>query len=206
MVDLPLAPMLVQRATFALRDDERFCYAIKHDGYRAVLLVDRGRVQLFSRNGNDMTARFPELRDIAHGFGRKRVVLDGEICADDGSVSAFWKLMRRSTHNPVISFVAFDLLEYRGRDLFTVPLEDRLLRLRDVTPPDWAFFSVARTFDSGEALFELAERHGLEGVIAKRRRSLYICGQRSSDWLKFKTSHAKADAPYRRKVFEGAAS
>lgn len=201
MLDLPLEPMLVQRATTPPRDDEHLLWSVKIDGYRAVVLIDRGTVRLFSRNGNDMTSRFPELRDLARGFGRRRVVLDGEICADDGSVGAFWKLMRRSSCQPTISFVAFDLLEQRGRDLLSAPIEERLERLAGVVPSDSASVTVARTFDSGEELFALAERHGLEGVIGKRRRSVYVCGARPGTWLKFKTSHALADAPYRRQVF-----
>ena len=201
MLDLPLQPMLVQRTSGQLHDDESYLYSVKHDGFRAVALIDRGRVRLFSRNGNDMTRRFPELHGLAKGFGRKRIVLDGEIFADDGSVKSFWRLMRETSDRPDISFVAFDLLECRGRETISLAIEERLSRLRDVIPADSPGITIAATFDSGERLFDLAEQHGLEGVVAKRRRSGYAIGIRSDDWLKFKTSHSRSDAPHRRNVF-----
>lgn len=173
-------------------------------GFARIAVIEDRSVRVFSRFGRDLLKRFPEVASIGDGFRRGRYIIDGELCADDGSVSSFWRLLSRRTCAPVISFVAFDLLEARGKVLVDVPLEERLARLSDVVPAASSGITIAGTFDWGIELFRLAEMHGLEGIVCKRRRSLYHCGRRSPDWRKVKTSHAKRDAAHRRTVFDRA--
>lgn len=68
----------------------------KFDGQRANLIVDRGEVVTFSRNGADVSLTFPEMASVGHAVGGRSAVLDGEIVALDAQGRpSFTRLQRR---------------------------------------------------------------------------------------------------------------
>lgn len=178
-------------------DNPEWLFEIKWDGYRAVAFIDDGRVRFVSRNQNDLTAQFPELGTLPRFIKARRAIFDGEIVALDEEGRPSFSLMQQRTgfrpgkprigHRdgvPVI-YYAFDLLYLDGFDLRRVALERRKELLQEhLVPSDIVRFSDHYP-EKGLALFEAAKQKGLEGILAKRRTSLYD-ETRSREWLKIK--------------------
>ena len=191
-----IRPMLATPADKAF-DDPKWLFEIKWDGYRAIAFIDDGRVRLVSRNQNDMTAQFAELAALSESLKASRAILDGEIVALDDQGRPSFSLMQQRTgfrpgkHRlpgkegvPVI-YYAFDLLYLDGADLRRVPLEQRKQLLQDhLIPNDLVRFSDHYP-EHGLALLQAAQQRGLEGIVAKKRDSIYR-ETRSTDWLKIK--------------------
>lgn len=162
-------------------------YEIKFDGWRALALIEQGRrFALVSRNGNDLTARFPEFRTF-RSCVRGDVLLDGEIIAGQGTMDDFRRLLARDADR---FFVAFDVLAADGRSLIHEPIERRRIELRRIS--NHLRLLYGRAFDDGPALFAEAQARGFEGIVAKRTGSLYRPGERSRDWIKVKSAEATA--------------
>lgn len=130
---------------------------------------------------------YPSITRAARRLQAERAIIDGEIVAlDSEGRPSFQALQHRSSHpGYTIAFYAFDLLEVDGRDLLAVPLIKRRARLSQVLNESGLLLSVELP-GSVEDIVETVRAHGLEGVIAKRRNSLYVPGERSSEWLKLK--------------------
>jgi bifunctional non-homologous end joining protein LigD len=178
-------------------DDDEWLFEIKWDGYRAVAFLDQGRVRLVSRNQNDLTAEYPELKDLAQHVRARTVILDGEIVALDEQGRSSFSLMqqrtgfrergRRAARNRSIPIVyyAFDLLYLDGYSLFKVDLDKRKELLAGIVAAGDNFRYSDHYLGQGSALFRAAAERGLEGIVAKRRRSCYL-QKRSREWLKMK--------------------
>jgi bifunctional non-homologous end joining protein LigD len=166
----------------ALPSGPEWSYEVKLDGYRALAILDAGRVTLRSRNLRNLTATYPA---VVTGLGQLRAssaVLDGEIVAlDDRGTPSFQALQHGRTAR--IVYYAFDLLHLDGRDLTAWPLSrrrDALSTLIAGTP-----VLLSEELPGTPARIEQAVRElGLEGVVAKRRDSPYIPGARSAAWIK----------------------
>jgi bifunctional non-homologous end joining protein LigD len=87
-----------------------------------------------------------------------------------------------------LTYVAFDLLYADGRDLRSLPLEERKAKLEALIVPERGVLYSKHIVGRGKSFFELAQREGLEGVMAKRRDSPYRA-TRSRDWFKIKAKH-----------------
>ncbi len=181
-------------------DGAEWLFEIKWDGYRAIAFIENGKVRLVSRNQNDLSARYPELKDMARLIKAKTAILDGEVVALDEEGKASFSLMqqrtgfrpggRRAAGNadvPVI-YYAFDLLYLDGYDWRRVPLEERKRKLASMVVAGEVVRYSDHYEERGKALFEIARKKGLEGIVAKRRTSCYE-ERRSSDWLKIKIRH-----------------
>ena len=97
----------------------------------------------------------------------------------------------------------FDLLSLNGRDLRSQPLHQRKRKLEAVlskTGND-ATLRLSHTFEDGEKLLAAVDRQGLEGVVSKRRLSVYVAGP-GSGWVKVKTTEWRAANQERHKLFE----
>ena len=157
-------------------------------------------MRLVSRNQNELTARYPELKDMAQQIKAKTAILDGEVVALDAQGKASFSLMQQRTGfrpgghraagnaNVRVLYYAFDLLYLDGYDWRRVPLEERKRRLASVVVGSDAVRYSDHYEERGKALFEIARKKGLEGIVAKRRVSCYE-ERRSSDWLKIKIRH-----------------
>ena len=157
----------------------------KWDGYRALGRIAAGVATLHSRNGNDLTPRFPGVaRAIALAVRAPAAVLDGEVCAlDDAGRSDFGRLQRGEG---ALAFIAFDLLELDGASLLARTYTERRNELARLLDTSVVGVLLSPSFDDGAALEQAAREHGLEGVVAKRVTSTYQPGRRSSEWRKLK--------------------
>lgn len=179
-------------------DDEDWLYEIKWDGYRAVGFWDGKSLRLASRNQNDLTTAYPELREVSQHIKARTAILDGEIVALDEEGRPSFSLMQqrtgvgeggrriRQTRNDIpIAYYVFDLLYLDGYDLRQVDLEQRKQLLASIVLPNDLVHYSDHWAGKGTAVFQAAAERGLEGIIAKRRTSCYL-EKRSREWLKIK--------------------
>ena len=161
---------------------------MKWDGYRALGYVRGGDVRLVSRNGNDLTARFPDVaKALAKAVRSPECVVDGEVCALDEDGRPSFSAMQQGKPGTPIVYEVFDVLEIDGLPIVDLPLEERRERLEALLDKRVQTVQISGFFDDGEALYEAAVEQRLEGVMAKRRGSRYAEGKRTRDWLKVKT-------------------
>lgn len=168
-------------------DNEDWLFEIKWDGYRAICTVDdKGKLTLVSRNGLDLLKQFPGMAGLASAFESAPIVVDGEIVALDAKGrSDFQRLQEYQRHGGSLTFVAFDLLYADGRDVRKTPLEERKALLERLIADDDLVMYSKHIVGKGEAFFAQAKKQQLEGIIAKKRDSLYV-ERRTRDWLKIK--------------------
>jgi bifunctional non-homologous end joining protein LigD len=178
-------------------DNKDWLFEIKWDGYRAIAFVEGGRVRLVSRNQNDLTPRYPELKDMASLLHAKTAILDGEVVALDDEGKASFSLMQQRTgfrpggkravgnSDVPVLYYAFDLLYLNGYDWRRVSLEERKHKLKSVLVTGDGVRYSDHYEECGNDLFEIARQKGLEGIVAKRRASCYE-ERRSGEWLKIK--------------------
>ena len=166
-------------------DGDRWLFEPKWDGWRCIAAAHGGRASLYSRNGNDLTRRFPSVAAALASLPAG-TVLDGElVILDPDGCPDFSALMRRQG---APCLLAFDMLAERGRDICEEPVEDRKARLRDVTAglDHAALQNTDWIAGEGRALFGAVRARGMEGIVAKRLGSRYAPGQRSGAWVKIK--------------------
>jgi bifunctional non-homologous end joining protein LigD len=183
-----------QLATLAKSPPERgeWIYELKLDGYRLLARFDaRGRVRLYTRNGNDWTAKMKPLAATLESLGLRSSWLDGEITVlrDDGTpdFNALQNAFDRS-RTESIEYFLFDAPFFDGQDLRDTPLRARRAWLRQwLDANDGARLRFSADFAADPASLLLsAAKLGLEGLMAKRADAPYTCG-RSETWLKLKT-------------------
>ncbi len=194
-----IEPMLARLATLPAREPE-WAFEVKWDGVRAIARSLPGRIRLLSRNGNDVTAAYPELRALNRELGSHSAVLDGEIVAfDDTGRPSFEALqsrmhlrgeaaVRRRAQATPVTYVLFDLLWLDGHSLLDLPYAERRSRLAALRLDGERWCTPAFHVGEGSALLAATREQGLEGVIAKRLDSRYAPGRRSDSWLKIKHS------------------
>lgn len=169
-------------------DDPDWQYEVKWDGYRALGYVNKGAVELMSRNKKSFNDKFYPIYDILQGSGLN-AVLDGEILVlDEKGRSNFGQLQNwRSEADGDLVYYVFDLLWYEGKNLMDLPLYQRQAVLKDILPTDDDRLRIGPVFNAdGIEFFHAAEKMELEGIIAKKRDSTYAVDSRSKQWLKVK--------------------
>jgi len=191
-----------------------FVYEPKYDGIRAIVEVipgkDKAAVRLWSRNGNEKTAQFPDIVHAVSDWGRHlpgTVVLDGEVTAldGDGRPAGFQKLQHRihvsvpgyrsnkaqrsPTEQPA-ALIVFDLLRDDEDDLRSLPLSERRTRLEALfhkhQPPSTTIRLTEQSSGTGEEMMARAVTEGWEGLLVKLARAPYRSGKRSPEWMKLK--------------------
>jgi bifunctional non-homologous end joining protein LigD len=183
-----IPPMAATLTSKGFRDDD-WLFEIKWDGYRVEAVVRDGTAKVFTRNGNDAETYFPKLLTKATWIDAREAIVDGEVVAigDDG-MPDFSLLQELTTaQSGRLVYQAFDLLHLDGRSLLGVPLESRKQLLRSVLRAEDRRVRFAdHVVGEGLAFLDAARAQGLEGVVAKHRRSPYEPGKRSKTWLKIK--------------------
>jgi bifunctional non-homologous end joining protein LigD len=196
-VGQPLLAKLVEHVA----DEDEWLFEVKYDGYRIVASKAGPDVRLYTRSGLDWTDRF---RPIADGVGRlkaRECVIDGEACVVDekgrpsfaalqqwlSKVLAFSRDKSPPPKGPIaLGYVAFDLLWLDGRDLRTEPIEARRELLERLLDGQGAPLSFSRTVNgSVDELLKAAKASGLEGLVGKRKGSIYSPG-RTGVWIKLR--------------------
>jgi bifunctional non-homologous end joining protein LigD len=193
-----IRPMLATAGDLPQRDTG-WSYEFKWDGIRAICYLEGGLVRAVSRGDKDLTRGFPELSELAVHLDAHTAVLDGEIVAfDDAGRPSFGRLQRRlnltgaatvkrRAEEVPASYLVFDVLYLDGRSLLEQPYDVRRAELESlgISGPSFATAPVF-TDAPGADVLAAARAAGMEGVVAKRRDSLYRPGARSSDWRKVK--------------------
>jgi len=190
-----LHPMLISEMREPF-DDPNFIYELKLDGERCVVYLDGSGTVLQNKRALNLNARFPELTQI-HKAAKKKCILDGELAILVDGKPNFSQIQRRSllsNHFKIqlamqsypACFTAFDILYYQDHPVMDCPLEERKALLEKSVSENGTL-AVSRTIEeSGIALYELAAGQDLEGIVAKRKGSLYYPGKRTKDWIKIK--------------------
>jgi len=169
-------------------DDPDWQYEVKWDGYRAMAFLNKGKVDLLSRNNKSFNEKFYPIYDLLSDW-KLNAVLDGEILVlNDKGISNFGSLQNwRSEADGELVFYVFDILWYEGKNLMELPLYQRQAILNEILPTNDDRIRLGKVFKaSGVDFFDAAERMGLEGIIAKKTNSTYSTNYRSKEWLKIK--------------------
>jgi bifunctional non-homologous end joining protein LigD len=179
----PMAAHLVD----TLPEGAEWTYELKFDGYRALILKDGKRVELRSRKEKDLTKMYQSVAATALRVPAATAVIDGEIVAlDANGRPSFQALQHRGAYpGHRIVFYAFDLLHLNGTDLMREPLTERQAKLADAIGDSGLLLSASLPGSPADIL-KGVKALGLEGVVAKRKSSPYVPGERSFDWQKLK--------------------
>jgi bifunctional non-homologous end joining protein LigD len=212
VVTIP-APMEAPETLRQPFTDTDWLYKLKFDGYRCLAGIERAplmrpqtrlqmaadamkRVRLLTKSGTDCATWFPEIAEAITMLPGGPHVIDGEVCVmrPDGT-SDFNLLQARARQRkpypggPQVTLMAFDILVHDGKKVMDRPLVERKALLQQLLkgmPPVWLMFVGDLPADA--AVFKAMVDAGLqiEGVMAKRRDSVYQSGVRSADWAKIK--------------------
>lgn len=178
-------------------NDENYIYEIKFDGIRATCFVSKEKIQILSRNNQDLTEYFPELQELTK-LTKGNVIFDGELVSFENSLPSFKNVMTRirikdksriqneSKNNPIV-FVVFDIL-YENRNLCKYPLIKRKEILNKYTDTDY-FVKTKYVKENGIKLFKEVKKLKLEGIVAKKTDGLYHINRRTDDFIKIKNLH-----------------
>ena len=171
-----------------LPEGDGWSYEVKWDGYRALAQKTGANVRLISRNLKNVTRQYPGVAAAIVKVRADSALLDGEIVAlDRNGHPSFQDLHHRASAGTRIVYYAFDALQIDGRDIMRRPLEERREALRDVVTGSGVHLSESLPGLPGQ-IETAVRRLGLEGVVAKRRASVYTPGVRSRAWLKVRFS------------------
>ena len=164
---------------------DEWIFERKLDGIRCLAVKDGGRTRLWSRNELSLNDRYAPLAAALDADGADRFVLDGEAVAFVGGRDRFG-----AGHEAELFYYVFDVLVADGRDVRSLPLEERRAVLSDVVAWTDPLRMTEQVRGDGAELLEQACRDGWEGLIAKRLGTPYV-STRSRDWLKLKCTRAQ---------------
>ncbi len=191
----PVQPMLVSIRNEPF-DDERFLFEPKWDGWRILIHKQGERIEAYTRQGNKITNKLPELKQVVAHIKAHTVILDcegivmreGRPVFDDfsyrGRLSNSMRISQAVATHPV-TFVVFDVL-LTDRELIHDPLIERKKRLEQLILPSQVIMPTMYVLERGLALFDLTRIRNMEGIVAKRKDSIYIPNTQSRDWFKIK--------------------
>jgi DNA ligase D-like protein (predicted ligase)/DNA ligase D-like protein (predicted polymerase)/DNA ligase D-like protein (predicted 3'-phosphoesterase) len=195
-------PMLAEGGWKAFDGDD-WWFEPKFDGIRSITPMATDRTRLITRNGRDVSEKYPELHMVHELVNQVNAVLDAEIVAFDeegrNSFEALQQRMNLSNEREIkriaqripVALVAFDLLWLDGRDVTGLRLEERRELLEAIVETDHRLQVIAHEQGEGKRFVEAARGLGLEGVVAKKVGSRYHPGRRSPDWRKIKLTNTQ---------------
>jgi bifunctional non-homologous end joining protein LigD len=176
-------------------------FELKLDGYRMLASREGGEGKLTTRNGNDLTAAFPELARSLSALPYDGLVMDGEVVVnDDAGRPSFHRLserarltratdVRRAAVEQPASLFLFDLVAAEGFDVRGLPLLARKRLLQGIVPEAGALRFLEHFETDGEAVFAHVTKLGLEGIVAKKADAPYRAG-RSPAWIKVRAERS----------------
>ncbi|MCM6773068.1 ATP-dependent DNA ligase [Nocardia sp. CDC159] len=183
-VELPrgLTPMLATPGDVSTLDDEEWAFETKWDGFRLIAEIEDGAVTLRSRKGLIVTGRYPRLAALGSELSGHRVVLDGEAVVFDDHGVANLGLLQADAAQAV--FVAFDVLYLDGTSLLRKRYSDRRRVLEVLAGRAPSLVVPPRLDGPGAHALRYSQDNGMEGVVAKRKDSVYLPGKRGHSWVK----------------------
>jgi bifunctional non-homologous end joining protein LigD len=182
---ITISPMLATLVKEPVSDPD-YVYEVKWDGYRIIAHKNGSDVRLDSRGGENYTKKYPGIaKALAHV--NHHLILDGEVVYinKDGKPD-FDALQKIKGQNAPLVYYVFDILWLDDRNLMTLQLLERKEILREIIR-DNKLIKYSDHFKDGHSLFKQVQALGLEGIVAKRKDSPYIPGDRSKRWLKMTT-------------------
>ena len=168
-------------------DGDDWLYEIKWDGYRAVAFINQEAIVLKSRNDKSFNEKFhPIIRALKDW--KVDAIVDGEVVVvDEQGMPNFGALQNwRNEADGELLYYVFDILWYNGYDLKKLPLTKRKYILSQLIPEN-SLIKFSKEFEtSGTEFLAAAKKMGLEGIMAKRKDSIYEIDRRTNNWLKIK--------------------
>jgi bifunctional non-homologous end joining protein LigD len=167
-------------------NDPAYLYEIKWDGYRIISYVRKGKVRMDSPSAKDYTTRYPVIVEALKRLGHD-VVVDGEVVVfNQAGMPDFDALQLYNGPSSSVFYCLFDLLWLDGYSLGQLPLVTRKSLLQTLVK-DEPVFKFSDSFDDGPRLYEEMLKRNLEGIVAKKKDSTYVPGERGNNWLKTPT-------------------
>ncbi|MBT2325044.1 hypothetical protein J7E62_22175 [Variovorax paradoxus] len=196
-----LAPMLLDERPLDV-EETGWIYEIKFDGWRLMARFGDGKCELRTRQGANATSWFPEITQALASVEGGPYVTDGEGCVlDEMGRSDFDRFQDRARRrrwyegaDPVV-YCVFDLLVDNGTDITQLPLierKERLAKLLKVPPSSVLYVNHFdnEAHDINSIVRDAVVPFELEGLVAKRKDSVYTPGVRTSNWVKVKRKNA----------------
>lgn len=197
-LDKNIQPMLIKEQKQAF-DDPDFIFELKFDGLRCIAYLDpKQGTDLRNKRDMPLLKLYPELSEL-HKQVNNQCILDGELILFEAGIPNFYKMQKRSImkdtfkikmtskQNPV-SFVAFDILAIGNKDIMKAPLMERKAYLYENVNENDRIFVNRYIEEMGIHFYHAVEERNLEGIVAKRKDSMYHPGKRSNDWIKIKNT------------------
>ena len=191
-----ISPMLLESEKFPFNDDD-YIYELKLDGIRCVAYLDDNKTILRNKRNKDVTNIYPELANI-YKQAKEKCIIDGElIVIGKNGTPDFFALQKRSlltdkfrieieSEKTKVHFVAYDILFLKDKDLINKSLIERKELLKSNIKEN-EFLSISRFIEkNGIELFNQTKKLNLEGIVAKKKDSIYELGKRSKNWIKIK--------------------
>lgn len=185
-LDTWIPPMLATPSGEAFNDPD-WLFELKYDGYRVLANIKDHQARLYSRNGINYNDKFSEVHKELSLLSHE-AILDGEMIVTDFNGHPQFQALQNydDTTEGKLQYKVFDLLHLNGHSLLRLPLTHRKELLREMISDGEYVQYCDHVFDEGRPFYLEAVDQGLEGIIAKRKNSLYYPGRRSEDWLKIK--------------------
>jgi bifunctional non-homologous end joining protein LigD len=192
-----VVPMLAKLAKLPA-SDEGWAAEVKWDGVRAIAYCRPGRLELQTRNLNEVTAQYPEVRRLARQVGARDAVLDGELVAFDAQGRPSFERLQQRIHQTSesvvrrrmkthpVTYVIFDLLHLDGEDLMGEPYRRRRELLEGLGLSGESWQTPGYSVGQAKQLLAASAEQQLEGIVLKRLDSRYTPGRRGGAWLKIK--------------------
>lgn len=192
---VPMSPILIPTVT----EGESFIHQVKWDGIRGLCYIEKGSVRMFTKRGRERTLFYPELMELPSLLKAQQAVLDGEIIILNEEMRPSFQLSlirERVSDSKKISYYArkypvkyivFDMLALNNELLTGKPLLERSSLLREKLNTS-SITAITDDFNDGKELFSLMKERGWEGIVSKRKDSLYLPGKAHNDWFKTKLS------------------
>lgn len=186
-----IEPMLARPVAELPKATDDWLYEVKLDGYRCLAGNDSRGATLWSRRGNVFSNDFPAIARACENLPAG-TLLDGEVVAlDERGRASFNLLQHRRSKASAIRLYAFDLILYQGRSLVSLKLTERRTLLTEALAFLEPSVRLSESFEAEpDELLRGAKELGFEGIVAKRKNSLYEPGKRAGSWVKYKLNHA----------------
>ncbi len=178
-------------------DDPDWIFEFKYDGTRALLYFEKGKIRFINRREKDITHRYPEFSNLIYNLHCKECILDGEIIVEKNGIPNFFLLQKREQNEEkfrieILSklypakYIVFDILYIDGKYMLDLPLMERKKILEKTVSNSNIVLKTPYISTYGKSLYSEAVNAGFEGVMAKKKDSIYEEGKRSDFWLKIK--------------------
>jgi len=193
--DKNISPMLIaeQREPF---NSPNYLYEIKFDGIRCIAYLDKNSTDIRTKKDVNIISKFPELESL-HEQVSCKCILDGELVVLKDGDPDFYEIQRRilmtnsfkiqlATLKLPASYIAYDILYYKDKDILSMPLAERKQLLENVLKENNRLILSRHIEEYGIELFNAVKEKKLEGIVAKKKDSRYEVGKRSKSWIKCK--------------------